>query len=90
MLKHLNITITGKVQGVFFRAHTLEEAKKYHISGFVRNEPNGKVYIEAEGESEPLSHFLEWCGIGPEKSSVESIQIEEGPICDLSGFEIRK
>lgn len=48
----------GTVQGVFFRVHTVEAAKKHGIAGFVRNLPNGKVAGEAQGEEEPLKSFL--------------------------------
>ena len=50
MLNHLNITLYGKVQGVFLRRTIEHEAKRKGIAGFVRNEPDGSVYIEAEGE----------------------------------------
>jgi acylphosphatase len=90
MLKHLNITIFGKVQGVFFRAQALEQAQKNGLKGFVRNEADGSVYVEAEGGSEALGHFLEWCGKGPEKADVMRLEIVEGPLCQFSVFEIRK
>ncbi len=90
MLKHFNITITGRVQGVSFRANALNEAQKLRISGFTRNEPNGDVYMEAEGSSEDLTHFLEWCGHGPLLAKVERILVEEGELIPFSGFEIRK
>jgi acylphosphatase len=50
MKKHFNIRISGRVQGVFFRASTKAKAEELGISGFVQNEPDGSVYIEAEGE----------------------------------------
>jgi acylphosphatase len=90
MIKHLNITITGSVQGVFFRANALKEAQKYGIKGFIRNETSGDVYLEAEGIDEGLGHFLEWCGHGPEHAKVERLQIEEAPILHFKVFEIRK
>ena len=51
--KHLSIRVTGKVQGVFFRASTREEAQRLGLCGWVRNEADGSVRIEAEGD-EPL------------------------------------
>jgi acylphosphatase len=88
MQKHFNITITGKVQGVYFRASARTEAKGLAITGFARNEPNGDVYIEAEGNDEHLSHFLEWCGHGPLAAKVERILVEEADITQLTGFQI--
>jgi acylphosphatase len=48
-MNHVSIRISGKVQGVFFRASTKGKAEQYGINGFVRNEKDGSVYIEAEG-----------------------------------------
>jgi acylphosphatase len=90
MQKHYNITITGKVQGVFFRASARTEAERLNISGFARNEPNSDVYIEAEGKSDDLTHFLEWCGHGPSRAKVERILVEEGEMVLYSGFEVRR
>jgi len=48
-MKHLNITVKGVVQGVFFRASTKDQADQLGICGLVRNEQDGSVYVEAEG-----------------------------------------
>jgi acylphosphatase len=48
-MKHINIKITGKVQGVFFRASTKAVADQIGVKGFVKNEKDGSVYVEAEG-----------------------------------------
>ena len=73
----MNLKVSGKVQGVFFRAATKERADKLNIKGIVRNEPNGDVYIEAEGESEDVDHFVAWCKKGPAHAQVMTIVIEE-------------
>jgi len=57
-MRHLNIRVSGKVQGVFFRASTKEQADQLGVKGFVRNEPNGDVYIEVEGDEEKLKIFF--------------------------------
>jgi acylphosphatase len=90
MTKHFNITITGKVQGVFFRAGAEAEALKMGVSGFTRNEPNGDVYIEAEGNPDPLAHFLEWCNKGPEKAKVIRVLVEDAEVTGFTSFEIRR
>lgn len=61
MAKHLEIKVYGKVQGVSFRNFASQKAHELAILGFVRNEMNGTVYIEAEGEEENLRRFLDWC-----------------------------
>ncbi len=90
MTKHFNITIKGKVQGVFFRASAKQMADLLGIKGFVRNEPNEGVYIEAEGEEELLIKFTQWCHHGPNRAEVEKVSITDGTVANFEGFEIRR
>ena len=85
--KHLNIKIYGQVQGVFFRVTAKEKAEKLRIKGFARNEEDGAVYIEAEGEKDKLDKFLEWCKNGPDKAQVEKLEVTEGPVKNFSSFD---
>jgi acylphosphatase len=85
--KHLNIRIAGKVQGVFFRVQAVETARDLGIAGFVRNDPDGTVYIEAEGIEEALKEFVEWCHKGPESAEIESVSIEEGGWVGFEDFK---
>lgn len=71
------IRVFGRVQGVWFRASAKEEADKLGICGYVRNEPDGSVYIEAEGPDALLDAFIKWCGKGPELAKVKSLEVEE-------------
>ena len=80
MVKHLNIKIFGRVHGVFFRYTAKEKADELRIYGFARNEPDGTVYIEAEGEQEPLEKFLDWCKEGPEYAEVDKAEAGEGQL----------
>lgn len=89
-MKHLSIKVSGKVQGVYFRASTKDAAEKYEINGFVRNERDGSVYIEAEGEAENLKQFLDWCKHGPAHAIVSAIEQKEGSIQGFERFEIRR
>lgn len=87
MLKHLNIKIFGLVQGVFFRVSAKEQADKLNLKGFARNESDGTVYIEAEGEKENLDKFIEWCKIGPTLANVEKIEVTKGDLKNFTGFD---
>lgn len=87
-MKHINVTVSGRVQGVWFRASTRDEARRLGLTGFVRNEPDGSVYLEAEGEDEALADLLEWLKQGPPLARVDSLETCEGELRDLSGFEI--
>lgn len=90
MQKHFSIHVSGKVQGVFFRASTQEKANELSIKGFVRNERDGSVFIEAEGEEDQLRSFIEWCRQGPRMAQVTSCKIEEGPLQHYPSFTIQR
>jgi len=87
-MKHINITLKGRVQGVGFRYSALRAAKSYDIAGFVRNETNGSVYMEAEAEDINLKLFIEWCRNGPGLARVDEIIQTESGICGFQDFRI--
>lgn len=80
--------ISGKVQGVFFRASAKEKADELGIMGFVKNQPDGRVYIEAEGNNEQLHDLKTWCSHGPARAQVESVEIKEGELQHFSQFSV--
>lgn len=89
MKKHFNIRVSGLVQGVWFRKSAKEEAIALGLNGFVRNEKDGSVYIEAEGEANQLDALVAWCQKGPAKASVEHVTVEEGKVLEFQSFHIR-
>lgn len=90
-MKHLSILVKGRVQGVFYRASTKAAALQFGIKGFVRNEPDGSVYIEAEGNNEALERFIGWCRMGPPQAMVTDLQIEEvKEIISFTSFKITR
>ena len=88
MIKHYKIKITGRVQGVWYRGSAQKKAKALGIKGFVKNEPDGSVYAEAEGEEVILKEFIDWCNEGPELASVKNVEINEGSVNNFNSFEI--
>jgi acylphosphatase len=90
MRKHFNITVAGRVQGVFFRASTKTSAGHLNIKGFVKNQSDGSVYIEAEGEEKDLQQFVEWCSQGPKAAKVEGYELKEGVMKGFSDFVIER
>jgi acylphosphatase len=90
MKKHLAIRISGVVQGVFFRASTKEKADALHLTGLVRNEPDGAVYTEVEGEEEDLKRFVQWCHQGPPRAKVQKCEVREGIARNYSHFVIER
>jgi len=87
-LRHIKITVSGKVQGVFYRSAAKEMADAWDVYGFVRNEKNGDVYIEAEAAEENLYKFIKWCNQGPVRAKVEKIDAKPGDIVGYTQFEI--
>ncbi|MDX1535872.1 MAG: acylphosphatase [Candidatus Spechtbacterales bacterium] len=87
---HINIKVTGRVQGVFFRHSTRKKAESLDIKGFVKNEPDGSVYIEAEGEPSALEDFISWVKEGPRAARVDNVQIEKVDTeKNFTGFGVR-
>lgn len=88
MVKHLNIKISGQVQGVVFRYSAKEQADKLGIKGFAQNLPAGSVYIEAEGEKDVLEKFVKWCHNGPSMASVTKVEVKSGNLKNYTEFSI--
>ncbi len=71
------LKITGKVQGVFFRAQSFKKARQIgDIKGYVANESDGSVTVLAEGPENKMRDFLAWCHTGPSTAKVEKVEIE--------------
>ncbi|MDN3643736.1 acylphosphatase [Lutimonas halocynthiae] len=90
MIKNYQIQVVGKVQGVWFRKYTFEEAVKLNIVGFVRNEQNGSVYVEAEGIESDLNQLLRFLEKGSPMSKVESVNYELAPVRHYTEFKISR
>ncbi len=75
-MKRIIIKVYGSVQGVFFRYTTRKVARKIGLTGFVKNLPDGSVYIEAEGTEGDLKELLEFAKKGPKYAKVEKINYE--------------
>ncbi len=87
-IKHIRIQITGKVQGVSFRVSAKAKADELGLGGFVQNEPDGSVYIEAEGYDKTLEKFINWCREGPQLAEVESVDTESAKLRHFNSFRI--
>ena len=83
------IKIFGLVQGVYFRAHTKEKAQDLRLNGFVRNDPDGTVYIECAGSVENVESFIDWCRKGSPRSVVTKVDVKEITEKKFEGFVIR-
>lgn len=90
MMKHFNIRVTGQVQGVWYRGSAERKARQLGLTGFVRNQPDGSVYAEAEGPEALLLEFVEWCRQGPELARVDEVQVTEGEVSGFPDFSVRR
>ena len=89
-MKHLNISISGKVQGVFFRVTSKAVADQLGVKGTARNCSDGSVFIEAEGDAFSLDLFLEFCHKGSDRAVVENVSIVEAEFKNYANFEVVK
>jgi acylphosphatase len=90
MMKRLEITVTGRVQGVGFRYFTEDVANSLGLSGWVRNNPDRTVECEAQGEEDVLKEFCTELRKGPPLSRVKDLLVTEVPLVEGQsfGFEI--
>ena len=90
MKKAFSLNIYGRVQGVGYRYSALRAAKKTGVYGFVKNQADGSVYAEVEGDENKVYEFIKWCYQGPSFSQIQRIEKQEIPVQDFHNFEIRR
>lgn len=66
--------ISGKVQGVFFRASAQEQARQLNLTGYVENLPDGRVHALIQGDEQACQQFLDWCQDGPAQAEVSHLE----------------
>ncbi len=85
----LHVLIEGRVQGVFFRAYTRDQARARGLTGWVRNLPDGRVEALFEGDRPALTSMLAWCRKGPSYAYVDHLEIDWQPYQgDLADFRV--
>ena len=86
----VHLLVSGRVQGVAFRAYTVDEARALGVSGWVRNLPDGRVEAVFEGPPDAVRALVEWCGQGPPTAVVEHVETRwETPQGEPPGFRVR-
>jgi acylphosphatase len=85
----LVIVVSGQVQGVKFRYEATKLASTLGIAGLAKNQPDGSVYIDAEGDKLAIEKLLAWCRIGPSHASVTSVTYTEREPIGYRGFIVR-
>ncbi len=90
-MRRARAVVTGRVQGVSYRAATASEARRVGVVGWVRNRNDGAVELEVEGEPEQVAAFLSWCEKGPPDARVVDVAIEAlAPTGTDVGFTVRR
>lgn len=89
MKTSVHVLISGRVQGVWFRANTKEKAQELGLTGWVRNTSDGKVEAVFEGEEEIVKKMIAWCHHGPPMAEVEKIVVKKQQPIDFKEFSIR-
>ncbi len=77
--RRVHIFVTGRVQGVFFRAETKKQASGLGLSGWVRNLDDNRVEAVFEGGESDIEKMLDWCRKGPRLAHVRGVEIVEEP-----------
>ena len=83
------IRVIGRVQGVGFRYSTQQIATSLSLCGFVTNESDGSVYIEAEGTTEQINLLIEWCRRGSSRAIVREVRYFTGTLMNYTSFRVK-
>ena len=84
-LRGVQLTISGRVQGVFFRKSTEARARALGVLGYVQNLPDGKVFVDAQGSKEAVGLLVDFCHKGPPLAEVETVDVTDYVVA-LPGF----
>lgn len=83
-----HVFVSGRVQGVFFRAETMNEAERHHVTGWVRNMRDGRVEAIFEGEEQDVDKMIEFCRHGSPAARVMSVGVHKEPYSgEYTAFE---
>ena len=88
MKKSVRLTISGSVQGLFFRQFVKDNADKNNVRGYIRGLEDGRVEIFLEGEMDDVDSMISLCKRGPQHSQVRSVQEKEEKFQDFKEFKI--
>lgn len=89
-MKNVHVLVSGKVQGVFFRANTKEKAEDLGVKGWVKNTSDGKVEAVFEGKDDNVKEMIEWCKHGSTLAKVKNVDVEEKePENKFNSFSIK-
>lgn len=82
--------VSGKVQGVYYRQSTQEQADRLELDGWVRNVADGRVEVLVEGEERAVRELAAWLEQGPADAEVAEVDLQEQPLQGITGFIVRR
>ena len=85
-----HVFVSGRVQGVYYRATTRDTARERGVAGWVRNLDDGRVEAVFEGTEAAVESMIEWCHTGSPKARVDDVEVEYGDPDGVEGFEIKR
>ena len=85
-----HLSITGTVQGVFFRAWAREQADELGVRGWIRNRPDGHVEAHVEGDETAVEAMIQRLREGPPAAEVDALRTWDADVCDFDDFEVRR
>jgi protein-L-isoaspartate(D-aspartate) O-methyltransferase len=89
-MKAVSVRVTGRVQGVFYRASAAREGERLRLKGWVRNERDGSVSLLLQGSPDSVDAMLAWCRVGPPAAHVDRLEVADAAADEaLHGFEVR-
>ena len=83
------VRVFGRVQGVFFRQWTINQARSLGVDGWVHNAPDGSLEAHLEGGEEAVAKMVEWMRQGPPQARVEEVTVEDAAPEGIKGFSVR-
>lgn len=83
------VRITGRVQGVFFRAWAQQQARELGVKGWIRNASDGSVEAHLEGDEAALKALIQRLWDGPPSAEVDDVQVEDTAAEGVTRFEVR-
>ncbi len=84
-----HVSVTGHVQGVFYRAWLRDEADRIGVTGWVRNCPDGRVEAHVEGDEGAVMQIVDRLRQGPSSAKVDDVRLWDVEPCEFDGFEVR-
>ena len=86
----VDLTITGHVQGVSFRAYTAERARDLGLVGWVENLDDGSVHVRAQGDPDAVESLVDWCHDGPSSARVGDVEVRDVAPESVDDFSVRR